>query len=256
MRYLLIVIIFIIGFSALPVWAMDCYAEHEGGNTVVIGYVPRISIPSNGKKGDKIWQSSEYFMNVFCNNALPAPSPGEEYPSAWTNIMMFLPGGQDFYNQNSYIFGVTYNGVDYDSTAPNAIAAPECIDIKGAGTFNNHYKNPAVCSGGPEPQLSVTFPARVQLYIKLAKNANRVNKNLVLPDEYIALEFKGMSGAGAIEVDKNLTFRIRGLNNIHVLDCFVNVALEPADGVVDFGKINSRTIKNTSVSETFSVVMT
>ena len=48
MRYLLIVIIFIIGFSALPVWAMDCYAEHEGGNTVVIGYVPRISIPSNG----------------------------------------------------------------------------------------------------------------------------------------------------------------------------------------------------------------
>ncbi|HFO8932077.1 TPA: hypothetical protein ACHLBQ_005239, partial [Escherichia coli] len=185
------------------------YAEHEGGNTVVIGYVPRISIPSNGKKGDKIWQSSEYFMNVFCNNALPAPSPGEEYPSAWTNIMMFLPGGQDFYNQNSYIFGVTYNGVDYDSTAPNAIAAPECIDIKGAGTFNNHYKNPAVCSGGPEPQLSVTFPARVQLYIKLAKNANRVNKNLVLPDEYIALEFKGMSGAGAIEVDKNLTFRIR-----------------------------------------------
>ena len=75
----------------------------------------------------------------------------------------------------------------------------------------------------------------------------------MLPDEYIALEFKGMSGAGAIEVDKNLTFRIRGLNNIHVLDCFVNVALEPADGVVDFGKINSRTIKNTSVSETFSV---
>ncbi|MCV5526320.1 hypothetical protein OFN18_30085, partial [Escherichia coli] len=89
-------------------------------------------------------------------------------------IMMFGPGGQDFYNQNSYIFGVTYNGVDYDSTAPNAIAAPECIDIKGAGTFSNHYKNPAVCSGGPEPQLSVTFPARVQLYIKLAKNANRV----------------------------------------------------------------------------------
>ena len=30
MRYLLIVIIFIIGFSALPVWAMDCYTEHEG----------------------------------------------------------------------------------------------------------------------------------------------------------------------------------------------------------------------------------
>lgn len=38
------------GFSSLPAWAMDCYAEHEGGNTVVIGYVPRISIPSDGKK--------------------------------------------------------------------------------------------------------------------------------------------------------------------------------------------------------------
>lgn len=60
-----------------------------------------------------------------------------------------------------------------------------------------------------------------------------------------------MSGTGTIDTDKNLTFRIRGLNNIHVLDCFVNVDLEPADGVVDFGKINSRTIKNTSVSETF-----
>ena len=111
--------------------------------------------------------------------------------------------------------GVTYNGVDYDSTSPLPIAAPVCIDIKGAGTFGNGYKKPAVCSGGPEPQLSVTFPVRVQLYIKLAKNANKVNKKLVLPDEYIALEFKGMSGAGAIEV-----------------------------------------VKNTSVSETFSVVMT
>ena len=101
MRYLLIVITFFMGFSSLPAWAMDCYAEHEGGNTVVIGYVPRISIPSDGKKGDKIWQSSEYFMNVFCNNALPGPSPGEEYPSAWANIMMLLASGQDFYNQNS-----------------------------------------------------------------------------------------------------------------------------------------------------------
>ncbi len=42
---------------------------------------------------------------------------------------------------------------------------------------------------------------------------------------------------------------------LHVLDCFVNVDLEPADGVVDFGKINYRTIKNTSVSETFSVII-
>lgn len=96
-------------------------------------------------------------MNVFCNNALPGPSPGEEYPSAWANIMMLLASGQDFYNQNSYTFGVTYNGVDYDSTSPLPIAAPVCIDIKGAGTFGNGYKKPAVCSGGPEPQLSVTF---------------------------------------------------------------------------------------------------
>lgn len=50
MRYLLTVIAFIMGFSALPVWAMNCYAEHEGGNTVVIGYVPRIAIPAMVKK--------------------------------------------------------------------------------------------------------------------------------------------------------------------------------------------------------------
>ncbi len=47
MRYLLIVITFFMGFSSLPAWAMDCYAEHEGGNTVVIGYVPRIGSDSN-----------------------------------------------------------------------------------------------------------------------------------------------------------------------------------------------------------------
>ncbi|HGU0707415.1 methylglyoxal detoxification protein, partial [Escherichia coli] len=29
MRYLLIVITFFMGFSSLPAWAMDCYAEHE-----------------------------------------------------------------------------------------------------------------------------------------------------------------------------------------------------------------------------------
>ncbi|EJD8651316.1 hypothetical protein M2698_004648, partial [Escherichia coli] len=108
-------------------------------------------------------------MGANPNNALPAPSPGEEYPSAWVNIMMLLASGQDFYNQNSYTLGVTYNGVDYDSTSTRAIAAPECIDVKGAGIYSNTYKNPAVCSGGPEPQLSVTFPVRVQLYIKLAK---------------------------------------------------------------------------------------
>lgn len=34
MRYLLIVITFFMGFSSLPAWAMDCYAEHEGGNTL------------------------------------------------------------------------------------------------------------------------------------------------------------------------------------------------------------------------------
>lgn len=64
-----------------------------------------------------------------------------------------------------------------------------------------------------------------------------------------------MSGVGVIEVDKNLIFRIRGLNNIYVFDCFVNVDLELVDGVVDFGKINFRIIKNISVSEMFSVVM-
>lgn len=50
MRYLLIVIIFIIGFSALPVWAMDCYAEHEGGNTVVIGTYQEFLSPVMVKK--------------------------------------------------------------------------------------------------------------------------------------------------------------------------------------------------------------
>ena len=44
--------------------------------------------------------------------------------------MMLLASGQDFYNQNSYTFSVTYNGVDYDSTSPLPIAAPVCIDIK------------------------------------------------------------------------------------------------------------------------------
>ncbi|MGT7251146.1 hypothetical protein ACRWXV_23980, partial [Escherichia coli] len=99
---------------------------------------------------------------------------------------------------------------------------------------------------GPDPR---NFNQRVSLGrndLLIRTFPNKVNKKLVLPDEYIALEFKGMSGTGTIDTDKNLTFRIRGLNNIHVLDCFVNVDLEPADGVVDFGKINSRTIKNTS----------
>ena len=101
MRYLLIVITFFMGFSSLPAWAMDCYAEHEGGNTVVIGYVPRISIPSDGKKGDKIWQSGERAYECFpVIMHYPGPSPGREYPSAWVNIMIFmLASGQDFYNQ-------------------------------------------------------------------------------------------------------------------------------------------------------------
>lgn len=70
------------------------------------------------------------------------PISREEYPSAWANIMMLLASGQDFYNQNSYTFGVTYNGVDYDSTSPLPIAAPVCIDIKGPEPSGMATKSP------------------------------------------------------------------------------------------------------------------
>ena len=36
MRLLVNCYYFFMGFSSLPAWAMDCYAEHEGGNTVVM----------------------------------------------------------------------------------------------------------------------------------------------------------------------------------------------------------------------------
>lgn len=38
------------GFSSLPAWAMDCYAEHEGGNTVVIGTYQESLSPAMVKK--------------------------------------------------------------------------------------------------------------------------------------------------------------------------------------------------------------
>lgn len=92
-------------------------------------------------KGDKIWQSSEYFMNVFCNNALPAPSL-RRIPICMGKYNDVVSIRSGLYNQNSYTLGVTYNGVDYDSTSTRAIAAPECIDVKGAGIYSNTYKTP------------------------------------------------------------------------------------------------------------------
>ena len=71
MRYLLIVITFL--------WVLVHYLH--GQWTAMLNMKVEIplslvtyqeSLSPAMVKGDKIWQSSEYFMNVFCNNALPA----------------------------------------------------------------------------------------------------------------------------------------------------------------------------------------
>ncbi|MGE9527430.1 pilus assembly protein, partial [Escherichia coli] len=58
-------------------------------------------------------------------------------------------------------------------------------------------------------------------------------------DNINVLQFDGKGGANLAANAKNLRFNITGMNNVHFLDCGVDIQIFPESQVVNFGQVNN-----------------
>lgn len=87
--------------------ALNCYFGSSGGSVEKSEAIQPLAVPGNAKLGDKIWESDDIKIPVYCDNNTNGNFESE-HVYAWVNP---YPGVQDRY----YQLGVTYNGVDYDA---------------------------------------------------------------------------------------------------------------------------------------------
>ena len=103
--------------------ALNCYFGTSGGAVEKSEAIQPFAVPGNAKPGDKIWESDDIKIPVYCDNNTNGNFESE-HVYAWVNP---YPGVQDRY----YQLGVTYNGVDYDaSLGKSRIDTNQCIDSK------------------------------------------------------------------------------------------------------------------------------
>lgn len=56
-------------FYNVSVYAVNCYQDQRGGNTQIRGTLPSFRIPENAQPGQKIWESDDVNVTVYCDNA-------------------------------------------------------------------------------------------------------------------------------------------------------------------------------------------
>ena len=83
--------------------ALNCYFGTSGGTVEKSEAIQPFAVPGNAKPGDKIWESDDIKIPVYCDNNTNGNFESE-HVYAWVNP---YPGVQDRY----YQLGVTYNGV-------------------------------------------------------------------------------------------------------------------------------------------------
>lgn len=108
--------------------ALNCYFGTSGGTVEKSEAIQPFAVPGNAKPGDKIWESDDIKIPVYCDNNTNGNFESE-HVYAWVNP---YPGVQDRY----YQLGVTYNGVDYDaSLGKSRIDTNQCIDSKNINIY-------------------------------------------------------------------------------------------------------------------------
>lgn len=136
--------------------ALNCYFGTSGGAVEKSEAIQPFAVPGNAKPGDKIWESDDIKIPVYCDNNTNGNFESE-HVYAWVNP---YPGVQDRY----YQLGVTYNGVDYDaSLGKSRIDTNQCIDSKNIDIYTPEqiiamgWQN-KICSGDPANiHMSRTF---------------------------------------------------------------------------------------------------
>ncbi|UGD64099.1 fimbrial protein [Escherichia coli] len=233
-------------FYNVSVYAVNCYQDQRGGNTQIRGTLPSFRIPENAQPGQKIWESDDVNVTVYCDNATGwrADDPAENI-YAW--IKMPAINSADILNNPYLTFGVTYNGVDYEDSDVG-IDTFACLD-KYEQYYGGIYHDP-VCNGSTL-QKNVTFNARFRAYVKF-KARPAVDQTWDFGVVNV-LQFDGEGGANLAADNKNLRYIIDGLNNILFLDCSVDVRIFPESQIVNFGQISANSIATYRPKAAFSV---
>ena len=75
-------------FFNVSAFAVDCYQDGYRGTTLINGDLPAFKIPENAQPGQKIWESGDINITVYCDNAPDGQQtihqkismPGSNYP--------------------------------------------------------------------------------------------------------------------------------------------------------------------------------
>ena len=234
--------------------ALNCYLGTQNGPVEQTNTVSEFSIPSNAIVGQKIWESNDIKIPVYCDKNTASDHESEDV-FAWVNP---YPSVSDHY----YELGVTYEGVDYAATGQTyGVDTHQCLDNNSLSNYTpeqlktmgwEHF----ICSGNAwDVHTSRTFMARFRLYVKL--KALPPQGYVSTLGDYIVVQFDGKGGVNALSDAKNLKYHINGLNNIRVLDCGATFSIYPENQEIDFGTFSARDIVNQGTrTRTFSVKTT
>ncbi|WP_419057364.1 type 1 fimbrial protein [Kluyvera georgiana] len=234
-------------------WAVHCYLGASGGPTDKYQTIGEFAVPDNAQVGDKIWESGDIKVPVYCDNGDKMDGNGRvgEDVYAWVNP---YSSTDDPY----YQLGVTYAGVDYDTTqGAVGIDTNTCID----NAYYEKFTAAQIRASGREERLcsknaddvhySRTFIARMRLYVKIkAMPAHDYQSTL---GSFTLVQFDGADGWNQSPDAANLKYHVSGLENIRVLDCNVTFNIEPANQIIDFGSFNPYEIASGAITRTFSV---
>lgn len=237
-------------------WAVHCYLGASGGPTDKTVTLDEFAVPNNAQPGDKIWESGDIKVPVYCDNGDRRSGGGRvgENVYAWVNP---YSSTDDPY----YQLGVTYEGVDYDSTqGAVGVDTHTCID----NVYYQKFTPDQIRASGWEGQLcsnnaddihySRTFAARMRLYVKIKTLPPHGYQSTI--NDFTLVQFDGEDGWNQSPDAYNLKYRVTGLQNIRVLDCSVDFSIEPANQVIDFGSFNPYEIASAPMNRTFSITTT
>lgn len=234
------ILILIMLFSSTS-WALDCYQNTIDGNIRATYYVQPFSVPANAQPGDKIWESNDIHVNVVCNNSTFKPGDVKtENIYAWVNLLAPSVNDPSMFDNGYFTFGVTYNGVDYEMP-DYGIDTGACIDSANASKPKTPLE--ANCNGSV-PVTAAQTHARVRLFVKL-----KARPMGTLPEQFnfttiAVVQFDGKGGANLLSDAKNFRLQIDGINNINLLDCNVNIRIEPESQIVNFGQLTRKSLED------------
>ena len=253
-RSLLLLLCLLCPFQAA--WAVHCYLATSGGPTDKYQILDAFAIPSNAKVGDKIWESSDIKVPVYCDNGDKQEGGRHLGENVYTWVNPYSSPDDPYYQ-----LGVSYEGVDYDTTqGAVGIDTHTCID----NVYYEKFTPAQILASGWEDRLCSknvneirffrTFIARMRLYVKIKAMPPHSYQSTL--GNFTLVQFDGDNGWNQSPDAYNLKYHVSGLENIRVLDCSVNFSIEPANQVIDFGSFNPYEIANGALNRPFSITTT